>query len=204
MNKNSAAYSPELDSMLTRVEKNLSNPSVDRSVQGIKSAVSTMESDAADLSTSNRYASRILNEVKSTLDKSADQTASSILGPGDATLKNASDFYKQNIVPFRDSSEGLGKIMSNPDADKSIKAFLSDSSPDQFSRLYSLLDSRGKEAVKAALINEAVENATSGRSFDNYKFAKYLSNRISQLDSTVQSPIQRESIGKLQGLINLI
>ncbi len=205
-NKKSPAYSSELDSTLNSYLTNLTGGEVkDLSYNNVHHAVSSMERTIADLKESgNRNLVSNIQQVKNLLDLQKEKFANQTLADDPEMLRSirqASDFHKDNVVPYIDPDHGLTQIINGVDPDKAVRSLFTDSSPDQFSRIFDKLDPKGKAAVRAEMIGRTEDSASRMKNFQDINlpsFARYLENRADQV---------RTAFGDdhtLSGLANLI
>jgi hypothetical protein len=211
-NKTTLAQDPQLNGILTdyadQIESHLQWPSKSPdmlSVRGIKDAVSNMESQAEGMKAGtnpNRNGARLLSEVTRLFDQAADNKAIEILG-SDTQVKGASQYYKDNVVPFLDHDSGLPQIREGAYPDKATKAFLSTASPDQFKTLVdNLPDPQVRQALKSKILEAATDQATNNRTsqLDPQSWASFLAKRGSELPSLYDNPSELHHI---QSLVDL-
>jgi hypothetical protein len=189
-NETSPAYDKDLATNLTTWQSNLSREGVDLSYPSIKQSISQMESKIADLEASgNTNLARQLRGVKGHLDLQAENYAKQVLAgrPEDLQLiGDADQFYKKNVVPYSDPDTGIGDIARGIDADKAVRPFFTEQSPDQFNRMFNLLDERGKAAVRAEMVGRTEDAASRMKNFQDINlpsFARYLENRSDQINT---------------------
>ena len=189
-NETSPAYDKELAAKLTTWDSNLSRDGVDLSYPSVKQSISQMEGTIADLEASgNTNLARQLRGVKGHLDLQAENYAKQVLAgrPEDLQLiGDADQFYKKNVVPYSDPDTGIGDIARGMDADKAVRPFFTEQSPDQFNRMFNLLDERGKAAVRAEMVGRTEDAASRMKNFQDINlpsFARYLENRSDQINT---------------------
>jgi hypothetical protein len=196
---------PAIDTMLNGYIRQLESPGTDLGYRGSKSIVSGMEDQIEGLKASgNRVAARSLFLGKNELDNAADAFALKGIGKdpeGLAALNKGSDWFKKNTLPFVDPDSGISDIMNGKDADKAVRPLFTDSSPDQFARIFGSLDAKGQAAVKAELIGRAEDGATRMKNFQSINLpsiARYMENRADQVGTAFGND------PAIPGLANLI
>ena len=204
-NVNSLARDPQLQGTLARYLENFQNPVADLSPTGVQKAISQMETEIEGMKDrGDLTGARILFRIKNGLDENRTEFFQRALADDPralATLGNNDQFYKENVVPFQDPDSGLSAIMKGKDADKAVRPFFADSSPDEFSRLYSHLDAKGRAAVKAEMVGRAEDGATRMKNFQSINIpsiARYLENRSDQVTTAFGND---QSIPALSNLI---
>jgi hypothetical protein len=207
-NRTSPGYDPAIEELLKRYETNLTNPSADMSYPNVQKSISQMEGEIEDLKASgNRSAARTLFQVKNGLNGNVTNFVQSTLAddPGAlATFGKADTYYKQNVLPFQDPDSGISKIMNGIDADKAVSPLFTDSSPDQFSRIFLQLDSKGQAAVRAEMVGRTEDAATRMKNFQGINIpsvARFLENRSDQVATAFGND---NSISALSNLIRNI
>jgi hypothetical protein len=114
-----------------------------------------------------------LQEVKSLLDNAMASHAKKSGGPGFAAWRQADEFYKANIVPFKEA--GFRDLVKTAEPEKAWRYLLQNNTESRAARLFNGLDRKGREAVKYGLLREAELAATNAQgAFSPAKFAKYL------------------------------
>lgn len=205
-NRKSPAYSSELDSQLNAYRTNLTGGEVkDLSYDNVHHAVSSMERTIADLKEGgNRNLVQNLQQVKNLLDFQKEKFATQTLADQPDMLgkiRAASDFHKDNVVPYQDPDHGITQIIRGTDADKAVRPLFTDSSPDEFARIFGKLDPKGQQAVRAELIGRTEDSASRMKNFQDINlpgFARYLENRADQVHTAYGDD------STLSGLANLI
>ena len=188
-NKKSPAYSSEVDSNLNSYLTNLTGGEVkDLSYKNVHYAVSAMEKTIADLKEGgNRNLVQNLQQIKNLLDLQKEKFANQVLAdqPDElAKVRRASDFHKDHVVPFQDPDHGITQIINGVDPDKAVKTLFTESSPDQFARIFGHLDPKGQAAVRAELIGRTEDSASRMKNFQDLNLpgvARYLENRADQV-----------------------
>ena len=164
-----------------------------------------MERTIADLKESgNSNLVNNLQQVKGMLDLQKEKFANQTLADDPEMLgqiRTASDFHKDSVVPYQDPDHGITQIINGVDADKAVRPLFTDSSPDQFARIFDKLDTKGRDAVKAELIGRTEDSASRMKNFQDLNlpgFARYLENRADQVHTAYGDD------STLEGLTNLI
>ena len=212
-NKVTLAQDPELSGILNnyakQIETHLADPTTSPdmlSVRGIKNAVTNMESQVEQMkggTNPNRNGARLLNDVTRLFDQAADDKAVEILG-SDSQVKDASQYYKEKVVPFLDHDSGLPQIREGNYPDKATKAFLQTSSPDQFKTLVdNLPDPQVRQALKSKILEAATDQATQNRTaqLDPKSWAAFLAKRGEELPNLYDDPAELHHV---QSLVDLV
>ena len=187
-NLNSPSMDENLDALLNKRLENLTKPNVDLSYRGTRSAVSDMETEIEALKAQGKLPeARALLKIKNGLDNNITNHVQTVLADDPqalATFGKADKFYKSKVLPFQDPDSGISKLMNGVDADKSVKPFFTDSSPDEFERMFGLLDSKGRAAVRAEMVGRTEDAASRMKNFQDINLpsvARYLENRSDQV-----------------------
>jgi len=205
-NRKSPAYSSDLDSQLNAYRSNLTGGEVkDLSYDNVHHAVSSMERTIADLKEGgNRNLVSNLQQVKNLLDFQKEKFATQTLRDQPDMLddiRSASDFHKDNVVPYQDPDHGIRQIIEGKDPDKAVKSLFTDSSPDEFKRIFDKLDSKGQNAVRAEMIGRSEDSSSRMKNFNELNLpgmARYVENRSDQVKTAFGDDYT------LAGLANLI
>lgn len=118
------------------------------------------------------------------------------------TYRAADEFYKANVVPFKDRT--MRKIADDTfDTDQIVKMFIKGDRPKLAARLMQGLDNRGKQALRAAILQDTLEGATIQQGgttiFSPARFAQ----RIEKLGTTAQTVFPPNELRQLQGFAKL-
>lgn len=118
-------------------------------------------------------AARPLQQLKGALEQDMNGFAQNA-GPDVAAKWKAADrFFRERVVPQRESDIVRGMRNRNPD--EVFKQFIKAGSQDRAQRLYNALDNKGRAAIKSGILNQALEKATlngaNGVAFSPAKFA---------------------------------
>lgn len=114
-----------------------------------------------------------LQEIKTLLDDAMAAHAKKAGGRGYAEWRRADEFYRSNIVPFKEA--GFRDLVKTGEPEKAWRYLLANNTESRALRLYNGLDRKGREAVKFGLLRAAEEAATTPKgTFSPARFAKYL------------------------------
>lgn len=118
------------------------------------------------------------------------------------TYRAADEFYKANVVPFKDRT--MRKIADDTfDTDQIVKMFIKGDRPKLAARLMQGLDNRGKQALRAAILQDTLEGATIQQGgttiFSPARFAQ----SIEKLGTTAQTVFPPNELRQLQGFAKL-
>jgi len=118
------------------------------------------------------------------------------------TYRAADEFYKANVVPFKDRT--MRKIADDTfDTDQIVKMFIKGDRPKLAARLMQGLDNRGKQALRAAILQDTLDGATIQQGgatiFSPARFAQ----SIEKLGTTAQAVFPPNELRQLQGFAKL-
>ena len=193
---------PDAERLLSGYQAKLQNPE-NLSYRGGKGIVSQMESDIEGLKSQGKFGdARDLFLVKNQIDNSADNFARTGLKndpAGLALMDQDSEWFKKKILPYQDPDGGISKMMNGTDADIATKPLFRDSSPDQFGRIFGLLDSKGQAAVRAEMVGHSGETRMKNfQSMNIPSVATYLENHAEQIGTAFGND---NTMGGLDNLI---
>ncbi|MBE2224951.1 MAG: hypothetical protein IAF02_25645 [Anaerolineae bacterium] len=118
-------------------------------------------------------AARPLQQLRGALEKDMNQFASNAGGEVSARWKSADRFFREQVIPQRESD--IVKAMRNRNPDEIFRQFVKSGTQDRSQRLYNALDRKGRDAVKSGILNQAMERATTsganGVAFSPARFA---------------------------------
>lgn len=119
---------------------------------------------------------RPLQQLKGALEQDMNQFADNAGGEVSARWKSADRFFREQVVPQRESD--IARAMRNKNPDEVFKQFIRSSGQDRAQRLYNALDTKGRDAVKSGILQQALDKATlegsKGVAFSPAKFAQEL------------------------------
>ena len=119
---------------------------------------------------------RPLQQLKGALEQDMNAFANNAGGEVSARWKSADRFFRERVVPQRESD--IARAMRNKNPDEVFKQFIRSSGQDRAQRLYNALDTKGRDAVKAGILQQALDKATlegsKGVTFSPAKFAQEL------------------------------
>ena len=117
---------------------------------------------------------RPLQQLKGALEQDMNQFANDAGGEVSARWKSADRFFRERVVPQRESD--IARAMRNKNPDEVFKQFIRSSGQDRAQRLYNALDTKGRDAVKSGILQQALDKATlegsKGVAFSPAKFAQ--------------------------------
>lgn len=118
-------------------------------------------------------AARPLQQLKGALEQDINGFAQSAGGDVAGKWKAADRFFREKVVPQRESD--IVRAMRNRNPDEVFKQFVKAGSQDRAQRLYNALDGKGRDAIKAGILNQAwekaVQDGAKGVAFSPAKFA---------------------------------
>ncbi len=121
-------------------------------------------------------AARPLQQLKGALEQDMNAFANNAGGEVSARWKSADRFFRERVVPQRESD--IVRAMRNKNPDEVFKQFIRSSGQDRAQRLYNALDTKGRDAVKSGILQQALDKATlegsKGVAFSPAKFAQEL------------------------------
>ena len=176
---------PDIEGLLNGYATKLQDPA-NLSYRGGKALVSQMENQAEELKAAGKFGdARDLFLVKRQIDNASDNFAQQILKNdpvGLESLGQDSEWFKKNVLPYQDPLGGIDEMMHGVDADIATKPLFRDSSSNQFDRMFSLLDEKGKAAVRAEMVGHTGD--TRMKNFQDMNIpasAAYMENHSDQI-----------------------
>lgn len=140
-----------------------------------------------------------LQETKDALDAAMAAHAKKTGGPAYDAWRRADQFYRTNIVPFKEA--GFKDLAKTAEPEKVWRYLLANNTGSRAVRMYNGLDRTGRNAVKYGLLREAMENATGPKgTFSPARFAKYVEDH-DQAVATFFKGAERQDI---DGFVNLM
>jgi hypothetical protein len=114
-----------------------------------------------------------LQDAKSVLDDAMAEHAKKAGGKGYAEWRKADAFYKENVVPFKET--GFKDLVKTAEPEKAWRYLLANNTESRAVRMFNALDRKGRQAVKYGLLKEARDVATDPKgNFSPAKFSKYI------------------------------
>lgn len=118
-------------------------------------------------------AARPLQMIKSSLENDMNGFAQQAGGDVATRWREADRFFREKVVPQRESD--IVKAARNRNPDEVFRQFIKAGTQDRAQRLYNALDRPGRDAVKAGILQQALDKATlegsKGVAFSPAKFA---------------------------------
>lgn len=163
-NQKSALPDKQLDTMLNTLKTQISSGQADTSFTGLQ----RLRSDLGDM-VSDYYKGAngltgskgvgVFQGLKGALENDLDKFASN----GSPELKQAwgaaNEFYKNNYLPYRNKK--LADALKDAPADTVYGAFIKNqTTPGQAQKFYQVLDPKGQAAVRAGMVQDAMDAAT--------------------------------------------
>lgn len=140
-----------------------------------------------------------LQEAKDALDAAMEAHAKKTGGAAYDAWRKADQFYRTNIVPFKEA--GFKDLAKTAEPEKVWRYLLANNTGSRAVRMYNGLDRAGRSAVKYGLVREAMENATGPKgTFSPARFAKYIEDH-DQAVATFFKGAERQDI---DGFVNLM
>lgn len=122
---------------------------------------------------SDLKAARPLQQIKSALEQDMNGFIQTAGGDVATKWKAADQFFKNRVMPQREND--LARAMRNQNPDEVFKQFIKAGSQDRAQRLYDALGAKGRNAVKAGILDQAWQKAAqsgaNGVAFSPAKFA---------------------------------
>lgn len=111
-----------------------------------------------------------LQQLKNALETDLEKAATSGSPELKAAWKKADSYYRQRVIPFKDSA--LAKAAKTDTPDEIYKTFIKRGARDRAQKFYNALDHSGKQAVRNGMLEDAYGAATAeGRPFSPARFA---------------------------------
>lgn len=131
--------------------------------------------------------------IRGALERDLDDFAAREGGDIGRMYREANAFYRTNVVPFKDRM--IRKAGSEDfDTDQIIKTFIKNDRPQLAAKLMGRLDQNGQAAVKFAILKDAFENASEGKTpFSPAKFAQRLE-KLGKSKNTIFDAQERQQI----------
>ena len=118
-------------------------------------------------------AAKPLEDISRALDDDMSQFANNAGGDVAAKWRSADKFFRERVIPQRDSD--FIKSMKSGTPDEIFQKFIKYNKTDRAQKLYNALDTKGRGAIKAGLLTQALQKATNqganGIAFSPAKFA---------------------------------
>jgi hypothetical protein len=173
---------------------NAINPDV---VKTLRTLVNTPASDMEEPE------KNLVNGVSAALEKDLANYAANSGNPALInSYKDASSFYKSNIVPFTADTKLKAIIQNGYNSDNLFKTFIKNDAPKTAGKLVNNLTDDGKQALQGHVLNKAFQKSTDpiNGTFDPIGFMS----KIEKLGTTQDVVFDPETLSKLKGLSILI
>lgn len=146
---------PYLKGILEDVQngKNLGFDELRNTRSILNSKIKSLTSPAAgvqDASAARTALGNVVNAVEDDLDRFARNHSSGLRN----AWEQANDFYKTQVVPYKDAQ--IGKILTDQDPQK-LRQLWATKDPDAQARMFDLMEPKGKAAIRSGLISDAVD-----------------------------------------------
>jgi hypothetical protein len=140
-----------------------------------------------------------LQKLKGALEDDMKQFATSRNPKVAAAWKDADRYYRETVVPFKDSALARAAKSSTPD--EIYRTFIQRGKGDRAMNFYKALDQQGRDAVRYGMVKEAIDKATrEGAPFSPAKFATSLEN----IDAATGVFFKGKNKDMLDGLVKLM
>jgi hypothetical protein len=142
-----------------------------------------------------------LRDLKDQLDQDIAAFADEFGGPeGSRAFKQADEFYKKHLVPFKEP--GFRDLVRTGEPEKAWKYLTGQGTiPSRSQRMFNSLDEKGRATVRYGLLKEAYTNARSPQgNFSPAKFATYLDEN----EAAVKQFFKGAELAEIQGFKNLM
>ena len=140
-----------------------------------------------------------LQEVKGALDADMAAHAKQTGGDAYAAWRNADQYYRTNIVPFKEA--GFKDLAKTAEPEKIWRYLLANNTESRAVRMYNGLNKQGRAAVKYGLVLDARDAATTPQgTFSPAKFAQY----IEKHDNAVNTFFRGADRKDIDGFVNLM
>ena len=192
-NANAIAKNPTLEKDLQVLKENILNSQQKgtNTFQEVQKASREYRQQAHDLqggATPNRPLAAEYTKVANALDDASNGWAKSLLGSDDTSVKAASNFYRDKVIPFYDRKTGIPDILNSNIPEQKLNSMLQGPS-DKFSDFYNSLSPEGKQAVHAHMVNDAVDAAMVNGKLNPKIYAKSLLKNSKRLEAGFQNQI---------------
>jgi len=159
-------------SFFNKIKKNLS--SKEQTFEQLRKARSDLGAAAEKAGMSDPNKARLIKSLKESVEMDMDELATKAGKPElKKAYKEATDYYKKEVIPYKDKA--LVKALKTANPDEIYSKFISRGKGDRAKNFYNLLDDKGKSAVRYGMIENAMNDAineTKG-TFSPARFAQY-------------------------------
>lgn len=140
-----------------------------------------------------------LQEVKSAMDADMAAHAQRAGGAGYGAWRKADQFYRANIVPFKEA--GFKDLANTAEPEKVWRYLLANNTESRAVRMLNGLNKQGRAAVKYGLVRDAAEAATTQQgTFSPAKFAQYIERHDNAVNTFFKGADRRD----IDGFVNLM
>lgn len=113
-----------------------------------------------------------LQKIKNSLEEDMKEFATSNGDKLFRTWKQADEYYKNTVIPFKDTS--IAKAVKTDTPDEIYRMFIQRGKRDRAQKFYNALDGQGQNAIRYKMIDEAYIAASKGKHFSPAIFSRRL------------------------------
>lgn len=141
-----------------------------------------------------------LREMREALETDMADFAKNAGGNAYDAWKNADEFYKTNLLPFKE--RGFADLVKTAEPEKAWQYLMTQGGVEsRVERMYDALNESGRAAVRAGVIDDAMKNAMGPKDiFSPARYAKYMEDHATVIDKFFQG-VDKEEIN---GFTNLM
>jgi hypothetical protein len=141
-----------------------------------------------------------LQGIRTALEADMSEFAKKTGGAAYDAWKSADDFWKTNLVPFKE--RGFADLVKTAEPEKAWKYLMAEGGLDsRANRMYNSLTDAGRETVRAGVVQDAIKSATGPTGiFSPAKYAKYMEDHATVVDHFFKGADRQE----IDGFTNLM
>lgn len=140
-----------------------------------------------------------LQSIKNALEKDMEEFTKSKSPQLKHAWKTADKYYKEKVIPFKDSA--LAKASTTNTPDEIYKSFIQRGKRDRALKFYNALDNKGRQAVRYGIVEDAFESAsTRDNIFSPAKFA----NKMKELEASTGVFFKGRNKEEIRGFARLM
>jgi hypothetical protein len=141
-----------------------------------------------------------LREMREALEADMEDFATQAGGAAHEAWKNADEFYKTNLLPFKE--RGFAELVKTAEPEKAWRYLMTQGGIEsRVERMYNGLNDSGRAAVRSGVVADAMEHALGPKgTFSPAKFAKYMEDHRPVIDKFFHGADKEE----INGFTNLM